>query len=123
MTRHFDDALAPAGLKSTQFVVLVAIHAARAPSLRSLARSLDVERTALLRQLDKLTERGLTKMSSSRPGGASNVVLTRKGKLAVERAVPCWAEAQTRLIGALGEDIWRSVAGVLPDVPDAVRRA
>src|ERR1043165_167662 len=58
VTRAYDDALRPTGLRATQVAVLAAVAAEGALSIKSLADSLGMDRTTLTRNLRPLEERG-----------------------------------------------------------------
>src|SRR5215475_2512483 len=58
VTRAYDDALRAMGLRATQISVLAAVGARGALSIKSLADTLQMERTTLTRNLRPLAERG-----------------------------------------------------------------
>src|SRR5262249_29301109 len=58
ITRAYDDALRPTGLRATQLAVLAAVGARGALSIKSLADSLVMERTTLSRNLRPLEQQG-----------------------------------------------------------------
>ena len=104
VTRAYDQALRPVGLRSTQFTVLVA---AGIP-LNQLATVLGLERTTLTRSLDSIEKEGLIRVGSV-DGRTRNVVLTQRGKDRLELALPLWNQAQQNLRGRLGEQGWAMV--------------
>src|SRR5260370_41965643 len=64
VSRAYDEALRPTGLRATQVAVLAAEGARGALSINSLAHSLQVERTTLTRNLRPLEEQGLVSVAS-----------------------------------------------------------
>ena len=79
VTRAYDEALRPVGLRSTQFTVLVAASVAAGIPLNRLATRLGLERTTLTRSLDGIEKEGLIRVESV-DGRTRNVVLMQRGK-------------------------------------------
>ena len=109
VTRLFDEILLRGGLRSTQFVALVAIHAAGAPSLPRLARELGLDRSTLTRNLGPLVKAGLLEVGATPPSQTATARLTPKGLATLERCVPLWQEAQGRFEGKVGAAAWHSL--------------
>jgi DNA-binding MarR family transcriptional regulator len=106
IARLYDRALAPSGLRETQFSVLTAISLFGEVPLMRLAEELGLDRTTLTRNLQPLERAG---MVSSGPGKDQRVRLLRLtdgGRRAVQRAYPLWEEAQGRVVKALGQRRW-----------------
>jgi DNA-binding MarR family transcriptional regulator len=122
VTRLYDELLEPSGLRSTQFVVLVAVHAAGEPTLPSLAAELGLDRSALTRRLQPLERQDLLKVTPSQVGGASRVRLTAAGRRRLERTVPLWAQAQGRFVERLGAERWDALREALGDAERAAGR-
>src|SRR3954468_17722474 len=66
ITRAYYDALRSTGLRATQVSVLAAVGAQGALSIKSLADSLEMERTTLTRNLRPLEERGYVLLALER---------------------------------------------------------
>lgn len=100
VTRLFDEALAPAGLRSTQYAVLneLARRPDRPPSLQELADMLVTDRTALTHNLKPLQRDGyIALLEDENDKRRRNVVLTAKGKALRRKAEPFWERAQARM--------------------------
>jgi len=121
VTRLFDEALQPSGLRATQFVVLVAIHAEGSVTLPALAAALGVERSALTRALKPLEAQGYVSVRTSRAGGTASVRLLAKGRRRLEQTVPLWQAAQGRFVERVGRDGWNRMLEDLGRVVDATR--
>ena len=123
VTRLYDDILGKGGLRSTQFVALVAIEASGGPTLPRLAKSLGVDRSTLTRNLKPLVRADLVKLSVSRGAKSTTARLTPKGEKALLRCLPLWRDAQTRFESKVGSREWHAMLGGLADVtaaaPDA----
>jgi DNA-binding MarR family transcriptional regulator len=123
VTQFFDAVLQPSGLRSTQFVILVRIGADGSPNLPDLARSLNVDRTTLTRNLQPLVREGLLRISLGREERASAVRLTAKGRRQLGATVPLWEKAQTRFVERFGGARWPSMLADLNRVVDAAHGA
>ena len=103
VTQLYDEALKPAGLRSTQFTVLAATRALGPVSVNELAEWIVMDRTTLTRNLKPLERDGLIAV---RPGDdlrVRQVSLTAKGRKTLERAYPMWEGVQARLREQLGD--------------------
>ncbi|MBM3733126.1 MAG: winged helix-turn-helix transcriptional regulator [Acidimicrobiia bacterium] len=122
LTRLYDEALAAAGLRVTQFSVLRALERAGRPlSISDLAATVALDRSTVGRNLDVLQRLGLIGLApDAEDGRASVVVLTEAGRAAIVRALPHWRKVQgevRRLFGAARMD------RLIGQIDDLVRRA
>jgi DNA-binding MarR family transcriptional regulator len=116
VTRLFDDALAPAGLRSTQYAVLNELmrRLDRAPSLQELADMLVMDRTALTHNLKPLQRDGFVALlEDDQDKRRRNVVLTAKGKALHRKSEKCWEKAQERVTELYGEKPLEALRGQL----------
>ena len=113
VTRAYDDALRPTGLRATQVSVLAAVGARGALSIKSLADALQMERSTLTRNLRPLEERGYVKLAPERRYRSRVLTLTPAGRAAMERALPLWEAAQRKLKSRLGQQSWPTVQEAL----------
>lgn len=105
ITRLYDDALKPTGLKANQFSMLVAINIQAPISISNLAESLCMERTTLTRNLKPLEKEGLVTLSSG-VGRTRYANLTHQGKETLDTARPLWQQAQENIQTSLaGQDM------------------
>jgi DNA-binding MarR family transcriptional regulator len=102
ITQHYDEAMADAGLRSTQFTLLVALAQAPLVPLSKLAEALVMDRTTLTRNLAPLLRDGLAAEHAAGDRRVRAFTLTAKGKKLLEHAMPGWRKAQARLQRALG---------------------
>ena len=119
VTRAYDEALRPVGLRSTQFTVLVAASVASGIPLNQLAAILGLERTTLTRSLNAIEKEGLIRVESV-DGRTRKVVLTQRGKDRLDVALPLWSQAQQNLRRRLGEQKWAIVNDGLAMLAEAV---
>lgn len=122
VTRVYDDALRPVGLKITQFVLLASIEMEVGGSISNFAERLAFERTTLTRNLQLLHEAGLIGPRAG-TGRAVAYDLTPAGRDALQRAVPLWEEAQGRIERALGAGAWEDTRTRLKALRKAAQQA
>lgn len=102
ISRIFDDALQPLGLKSSQFNILVTISALDETSAAAVSRALALDRTTLSRNLKPLREAGLVFCEDGAGRRAGILGLTAEGRHLLQQAAPLWRQAQSRVSGSLG---------------------
>lgn len=102
VTQLYDQALKPAGLRVTQFSLLMALRARPGARLGKLARLLGMDRTTLTRNLDLLAQRGLVRLEPGRDRREQRVSLSDEGARALQAAMPFWREVQGRMGELLG---------------------
>ncbi len=103
VTQLYDEALKPAGIRATQFMVLVGTGSAGPISVNQLADRIVMDRTTLTRNLKPLDREGLIAV---RPGDdlrVREVSLTAKGRKTLDRAYPLWERVQARLRQKIGD--------------------
>lgn len=123
LTQRYDGALSRAGIRSTQFNLLVAIAQAPSVPLSSLARAMVIDRTTLTRNLAPLVRRGLVAASRSDDQRVRSYALKPRGKQVLERALPGWKAAQARMLGALTDEDAEHLRRILRTVISAAREA
>jgi len=102
----YDAALAPSGLRSTQFAILVEIDAGQAapPTIGDLAQALVMDASTIGQNLLPLERAGLLRTKTAqRDRRRKCVVLTRKGRARLAAALPLWRDAQQRFEKTFGE--------------------
>jgi DNA-binding MarR family transcriptional regulator len=119
VSKLFDDTLQPIGLRSTQFVTLLAIFLNEPIGLSALSREMVADRSTLTRNLNVLEREGVIRSKPSR-GRARLYTLTDKGRRVLADGVPLWEKAQTRFVEQLGAKNW---SGMLAGLDAAVRAA
>jgi DNA-binding MarR family transcriptional regulator len=114
VTTAYDAAMAPAGLRVTQFSVLRTL-ARRGPlPVTRLAREVALDRSTMGRDLDPLERRGLVRIEIGEKDRRERVArLTHAGEAAIEAASPYWSAAQQRIAALVGPDTVRSLAAQL----------
>lgn len=105
ITREFDRALRPHGLRGTQFTLLAALHLGGPQSMGDLAELLSVDRTTLTRNLAVAGQHGLVALRTDRDDARSRIAaITPKGTRALVAALPAWRETQKTLTEVIGKE-------------------
>ncbi|QWT18924.1 MarR family winged helix-turn-helix transcriptional regulator [Bacillus sp. NP157] len=103
LTRSYERHLAPAGLTSSQFSILVVIEDLPGLGMRELADELVMDRTSLVRALQPLQRDGLVAVAVSPHDARQKVyVLTPAGHAKAAEASPLWQEAQREFTRRFG---------------------
>ena len=126
MTALYDDALAAAGIKITQFSLLRAVERNAPAAIGTLAEDLDLDRTTLARNLDPLQRDGLIELDPGEDRRVTEVRLTRKGKAVLAKALPLWQKAQAEVgerFAAGHLDKLRAIANEATEVASAMESA
>ena len=126
LTQLYDDAMAPAGLRVTQFSLLRTLARSGPAHISDLAAAQLLDRTALSRNLNPLVERRLVKVAPGSDARTRVVELTRAGRAALRAAAPYWQDAQTQVAKRLGRAKLDTLIAVLADLetlhPDTLAR-
>ena len=115
VTRAYDRALRPSGLRSTQFTILVAASVAGGIPLHRLAKILGLERTSLTRNLAAIERKGLIEVAEV-DGRTRKVIVLPAGETLLTQALLLWDQAQERLREKLGEEGWSTLRDSLSDL-------
>jgi DNA-binding MarR family transcriptional regulator len=105
MAQLYDAALAPCGLRSTQYATLVEIdrHPEAAPTLSELAELMVMDRSTLGQNLRPLERDGLIAIQPDpNDRRRRHLVLTEFGRDRLAKGIPLWSAAQARFEAAFG---------------------
>ena len=123
VSRYYDDALRPLGLRIPQFNILAVLAQRGTISVTILARVLGLERSALARNLKPIARAGLVRVAHGDDKRTRLANLTPAGRRKLRQALPRWNSAQDKLIADLGSgqaaallDILSQINRVLGDV-------
>jgi DNA-binding MarR family transcriptional regulator len=119
ITQRYERALAPSGVKATQFPILVALGPGEPIPLTPLADGLALDRTTLTRNLRILEGRGLVTVGGAQQDGRMRMVrITDEGLRVLAQALELWRVEQGGVVEAFGEARLR---GLLGDLSDLIR--
>ncbi|MGE0664973.1 MAG: MarR family winged helix-turn-helix transcriptional regulator [Sphingomonadales bacterium] len=121
VSRVFDEALQPSGLRSGQFVMLLAIGSLVEPTYSQLARDLVMDTSTIARSLRPLQREGLIAVIAGPDRRRKTVKITAAGAERVRQTVPLWRKAQARFNERVGEDRWSRMLDDLGQTLERVR--
>jgi DNA-binding MarR family transcriptional regulator len=116
LTRFYDDAFRPIGLRATQLSVLVAVAFGEAVSIASLSRLLGMDRSTLTRNLRPLEAKGLVALGPEGHHRSRTLSITSKGDQLVREALPIWEKTQQTLREELKKPHWTNLHAELDHV-------
>jgi DNA-binding MarR family transcriptional regulator len=123
LTRAYDEALRPTGLRITQFALLVAAALGEGTlTLSRMSGVLGLERTTLTRVLRPLEQRGLIEVRVGDDRRARTVAVTAAGRELMAEALPLWRAAQARVVSGEAAEPWERLAADLARVAEAAGR-
>jgi DNA-binding MarR family transcriptional regulator len=117
VTQLYDEMLRPAGLRATQFSLLVAVRMAGPVGVTRLAEITVMDRTTLTRNLELLQKRGLIEVAVGTDRRSRIVTITAQGNAAIAQTMPFWKKAQLHVVNSLGQERW---ADMLMDLGELV---
>lgn len=119
LTAAYDAALAPAGLRVTQFSLLRTLERLGPQPITRLAAEAALDRSTMGRNLDPLERRGLVRVAVGEADGRERVAhLTEAGAAAIEAALPHWRAVQEQVTAL----VQPHAIGRLADQLGALRR-
>jgi DNA-binding MarR family transcriptional regulator len=109
VTRVYDEALRPTGLRATQFALLVTLGNDGAMSIAALAKLMAMDRSTLTRNLRPLEAEGLVARGDEGWRRRRSVAITAKGRASLRQGLPLWRSAQSEVLRKLGPSSWSLV--------------
>ena len=98
LTRIYDDALRPVGIRITQFSLLRGLARLGDASVTQLAQEACLDRTTMSRNMKLLIEAGWVDVIPASTDKREKVLhINAKGHLVIKRAMRYWARAQKRI--------------------------
>ena len=117
LTAAYDRALAPSGLRITQFTILYRLARLGPTTIKRLAAAIAMDRTTLAVNLKPLERDSLLVSRAAEDRRAKTIEITAMGRAALERALPLWAIAQSQFETGYGataaSSLRRALDGVL----------
>jgi DNA-binding MarR family transcriptional regulator len=113
VTRLYDQAFQSAGIRSTQFSILVAVAKTQPTSIGALSSVLVIDSTTLTRSLKRLQKEDMLTVSPRAVKRQRFVSLTPTGEKLLADSLPAWRAAQERFVQAMGSEYWLSLRAEL----------
>lgn len=103
LTAAYDHALAPVGLRATQFTILQKLAGQGMVTITQLAEIIAMDRTTLATNLKPLVRDDLVTIEPSATDGRKRMVeITAEGLKRFEQGLPLWVEVQGEFEGNFG---------------------
>ncbi|MEU1708191.1 MarR family winged helix-turn-helix transcriptional regulator [Streptomyces sp. NPDC005706] len=119
LSATYDKALAPTGLRATQFSILQKLSTHEQITISSLAEMIAMDRTTLASNLKPLARQGLVTVEPSPTDRRARVVtLTPSGLARMTAALPHWRNVQSEFEESFGGDKAAQLRAALEDVLD-----
>ena len=117
ITQFYDQFLAPAGLRTTQFSILMKLKRGGPLTINRLAAEMVMDRTTLGRNILPLEREGLVAIvKGSADRRSKELRLTEAGRARLRHAVTGWAAAQMQFEAAIGAGRAADMRGILRQV-------
>ncbi len=104
LTSIYDDAFRPLGITASQVILLVTLIERGTLSAGQLGRLLNVEKSTLSRNLERMRKAGWIEITAPTSGRTHAIEASRKGKKLLLEVFPRWREAQNATALLLGTD-------------------
>lgn len=104
VTAIYDRSLAPVGITSTQFSIMIALAYYPEHSMSALSKFLVMDRTTLTKNLKPLMREKLIEPAAGEDRRQRLLKLSRKGLAVLDKAYPLWTAAQQQVSDVLGQD-------------------
>ncbi len=121
LAAKYDEAFHELDLKTTQYSLMAAIHAAAgSPTLAELTDAMTLDRTTLLRNLEPLEKRGLIESTGPTRGQKRRIRLTSEGQALLAAAFRKWRSVQKQTIASIGPETWQNLSRSLKEISSLI---
>jgi DNA-binding MarR family transcriptional regulator len=120
LAAKYDAAFHELDLKTTQYSLMAAIHAAGNPTLAQLADAMALDRTTLLRNLEPLEKRKLVVSGGASRGQKREVRLTPEGQELLAAAFRKWRTVHKQTIAGIGPENWKQLSRSLKEIANQI---
>jgi DNA-binding MarR family transcriptional regulator len=100
----YDGALANAGLKASQFSVLVSVANRNQARPAELTEHLQMDESTLSRNVERMCARGWLRHVQEADRRSHLIEVTNKGQALIRKCLPAWQKAQAEVSRRLGTD-------------------
>ena len=104
VTAVYDGALASAGVKLSQFTVLVAIANIEKARPSDLTKFLEMDESTVSRNVERMCTRGWLKLAPDEDRRSHLIEVTDKGRALIRKCFPAWQRAQEEISRRLGAE-------------------
>jgi DNA-binding MarR family transcriptional regulator len=100
----YDSALADAGLKTSQFSVLVSVANRKQARPAELIKNLQLDESTLSRNVERMCARGWLRLVQDSDRRSHLIEVTDKGQALIRKCIPAWQKAQAEVSRRLGNE-------------------
>src|ERR1700733_1146891 len=100
----YDGALASAGLKTSQFSVLVSVANRKQARPAELTKHFQLDESTLSRNVERMCARGWLRLVQDADRRSHLIEVTDKGQALIRKCLPTWQKAQAEVSRRLGAD-------------------
>jgi DNA-binding MarR family transcriptional regulator len=115
VTAVYDGALADAGLKTSQFSVLIAVANRGKARPAELTELLQMDESTLSRNVERMCARGWLRLEREADRRSHLIEVTDKGQALIRKCLPAWRQAQADVSERLG-------TGTVAELRSALRK-
>jgi DNA-binding MarR family transcriptional regulator len=115
VTAIYDGALAGAGVKTSQFSVLVAVANRGKARPAELTELLQMDESTLSRNVERMCARGWLRLERNEDRRSHLIEVTDKGQSLIRKCLPSWRQAQAEVSKRLG-------TGTVAELRSALRK-
>jgi DNA-binding MarR family transcriptional regulator len=115
VTAVYDGALADAGLKTSQFSVLIAVANRGKARPAELTELLQMDESTLSRNVERMCARGWLRLERESDRRSHLIEVTDKGQALIRKCLPAWRQAQADVSERLG-------TGTVAELRSALRK-
>jgi DNA-binding MarR family transcriptional regulator len=109
VTKIYDDALRPLGVKTSQLNILVVTAKLSLARPAKVCERLQMDTSTLSRNVERMMTKDWLEVVEDDDGRAQPFRLTTKGRRLLERAMPAWERAQEKVKKLIGDDTMASI--------------
>lgn len=119
LSRRYDEALRPAGLRIGQFTIMAAMAEHGECRIGQLAQALGMDRTTLNKDLKPLQRRSLISQRADPEDARGRIIaLSERGRTLFEETQPHWQKAQAETARRLDAADWSTLRAALDALAD-----
>jgi DNA-binding MarR family transcriptional regulator len=100
----YDSALASAGLKTSQFSVIISVANRKRARPAELTKHLQLDESTLSRNVERMCARGWLRLVQDADRRSHLIEVTDKGQALIRKCLPAWQNAQAEVSRRLGID-------------------
>ncbi|WP_020563677.1 MarR family winged helix-turn-helix transcriptional regulator [Methylosarcina fibrata] len=104
VSQLYDEMLRPAGIRGTQYSLLVALKISGSVLVTQLAEHAVMDRTTLTRNLEVMEKQGLVNVTPGEDRRTRMVTITEAGSAVLLEAYPLWQQAQSKIRETMSQE-------------------